>query len=406
MRRLISVIFLAQLALAGKLFLLPTSPSNPQDISWAELVQVQSHLFGYSHALPIPPDLQSSQHPLNNPAISFTKSWTSNTPPAGLFLLVSGWPDSPNDDILATSPTFNFDDSTLNVVAYTDDIATQMSRIYNGDIVEITSERGGEAFVPGVSRLLIADNKPMLAVPSASEPGKVLTRVAQRVYQDKATTSTLLDVELGVVEELFAQPPATESNFYIISISQLDILLKNKGADSEEYTSAAERVKNLVQKITTDYIGNSPNGFVQIMTVSTSSPLPRKRVVASMFNQVAANTSTSCPKDVTTCNGLFNNCSGRGTCTAHALIPNHAPCYLCTCGTSQVADNGTALPNRKPVVWAGDSCQYQDISYDFGIVFTVVAVLLVVLIVVVKTMIAVGGNDSVGAGEGSRSKTD
>ena len=177
----------------GKLTILPSSPTKPQHVTFPELVQVQSHLFGFAHQLPNPfstlnhhqeTSRARNQHPLNNPALQFTKSWMASTPSAGLFILVSGWTDA-DPDLLATSPTFTFEDSSWNLVAYLDDIATHMASSYKGELVQVTSERGGESFIPGASRLLMLQTKPMLAVPTHSGIGGKLKRVTERVYASR-----------------------------------------------------------------------------------------------------------------------------------------------------------------------------------------------------------------------------
>ncbi|TPX39361.1 hypothetical protein SeLEV6574_g07272 [Synchytrium endobioticum] len=381
---LASFSLLVHAAVAGKLYILPSSPSEPQHISFPQLIQVQAHLFGYAHRLPNPlatpgttsAGTDSDSHPLNHPALQFSKSWPTDTPSSGLFILVSGFTDTDTDtdtdthpDIMAISPTFTFNHSSLNAIAYLDDIATTMAATYTGDLVQVTSERGGEAFVAGVSRLLLLENKPMLAAPTDSSMGAKLKSLAANVYAHSRTS--LFDTELAFLDVLFAETTASlENTFYIVSLSQLSNVLKSHGADSEEYSSAAERVRQLVQKISSAYIGNSPDdGIVQIMTIPTSAPSSNPRV-ASVIHQAVANTSYVCPENVEACQSLYNNCSDRGSCTPHALIPNHAPCYLCTCRSYPIDENGTEITTgRKPVVWAGHSCQYQDISFDFGIVF-------------------------------------
>nr|KAJ3423146.1 hypothetical protein HK105_001553 [Polyrhizophydium stewartii] len=78
---------------------------------------------------------------------------------------------------------------------------------------------------------------------------------------------------------------------------------------------------------------------------------------------------SSCPQSVSDCQTLFANCSHHGVCTSRQY-PSKV-CYFCSCtSTKWTDDNGNAVPNYDgPVAWTGDSCQYQDVSAAFHLVF-------------------------------------
>lgn len=80
----------------------------------------------------------------------------------------------------------------------------------------------------------------------------------------------------------------------------------------------------------------------------------------------------------------FFNCSNHGTCVAKTASKGAKPCFVCACtGTQWTDDFGKPVEGySSPVKWGGDSCQYQDISTSFQIVFWVAFGLIVLLMCV------------------------
>ncbi|KAI8816478.1 uncharacterized protein EV422DRAFT_545376 [Fimicolochytrium jonesii] len=65
----------------------------------------------------------------------------------------------------------------------------------------------------------------------------------------------------------------------------------------------------------------------------------------------------------------FANCTSHGACVPKTDA-NNVTCYTCSCNKKWTDDNGKAVKGFSgPVTWTGDSCQYQDISVSFQIIF-------------------------------------
>jgi hypothetical protein len=113
---------------------------------------------------------------------------------------------------------------------------------------------------------------------------------------------------------------------------------------------------------------------------------------------LGSNTSSLCPATVEACQSTFNNCSYHGSCMAfpNPLGKKNSTCYFCKCtGKVLTDDNGKPIPGSSTnVKWAGDSCEFQDISVSFQILFWITVGLLILIISVIGMMFKVDQGDS------------
>ncbi|KAL2915675.1 hypothetical protein HK105_204860 [Polyrhizophydium stewartii] len=125
-------------------------------------------------------------------------------------------------------------------------------------------------------------------------------------------------------------------------------------AQMEQAFSAAHRESAVVVRFA---LPSAVDSAVQLLSAD-SGVRKQKRALDS-----------SCPQSVSDCQTLFANCSHHGVCTSRQY-PSKV-CYFCSCtSTKWTDDNGNAVPNYDgPVAWTGDSCQYQDVSAAFHLVF-------------------------------------
>lgn len=93
---------------------------------------------------------------------------------------------------------------------------------------------------------------------------------------------------------------------------------------------------------------------------------------------IRVNDMLPCPLTEDACNSLYNKCSSNGKCVAKAMTRKKT-CYYCSCDAKSS--------------WGGDSCQYQDISPDFHLLFWVSLILMLAVFYVVGMMATATSDD-------------
>ena len=81
----------------------------------------------------------------------------------------------------------------------------------------------------------------------------------------------------------------------------------------------------------------------------------------------------TCFKDIATCENETDHCSGRGSCGAVV----DTQCYACTCNSTK---------------YLGDSCQVEDISSDFQLLFWTSVVLILIVGGAIAALVNLGEN--------------
>ncbi|KAJ3153425.1 hypothetical protein HDU86_005255 [Geranomyces michiganensis] len=197
--------------------------------------------------------------------------------------------------------------------------------------------------------------------------------------------------------------PKPLPTFISLTFSGLRSLREHYGENSKQFRSGTAMTRAAVDEIVKTFVDmHEGEAVVQVLTVPPS-------ISAALFRRASSATTTSaCPTSVADCQSTFLNCSNHGSCTLHNVTATQQ-CYRCTCSTKWTDDNGKAVAGFSgPVIWTGASCQYQDISVPFQILFWTTVGLIIVTIFVVGLLSSVGtsgaGADSAGAG--MRSKTE
>ncbi|KAJ3143703.1 hypothetical protein HDU90_000468 [Geranomyces variabilis] len=224
---------------------------------------------------------------------------------------------------------------------------------------------------------------------------------AQLMGEIEFSTSLLTAVDTQ--RTLNRANPKPLPTFLSMTFSGLRSLREHYGEDSEQYRSGTAMTRAAVEEIVKTFVDmHEGEAVVQVLTVPPS-------ISAALFRRASsATTTTACPTSVADCQSTFSNCSNHGACTLHNVTATQQ-CYRCTCSTKWTNDNGKAVAGFSgPVIWTGSSCQYQDISVPFHILFWTTVALIIVTIFVVGLLSSIGGSGAGGdgAGAGMRSKTD
>ncbi|KAJ8328229.1 hypothetical protein QVD99_000744 [Batrachochytrium dendrobatidis] len=109
----------------------------------------------------------------------------------------------------------------------------------------------------------------------------------------------------------------------------------------------------------------------------------------------------ACAASVDECQARYSNCSMHGSCTGQANPSNPSTqCFTCSCTLRKWTDDaGNLVPNYNgDVVWTGDSCQYQDISFSFQILFWFTVASIVVVIYVIALLYDIGDPSTTSTG--------
>ncbi|KAI8918173.1 hypothetical protein DFJ77DRAFT_285286 [Powellomyces hirtus] len=181
-----------------------------------------------------------------------------------------------------------------------------------------------------------------------------------------------LEFSMSMIEALKMQRhlnragPETVPLFVSITLSGLRGLREQYGEDSEQYKAGVMMTAKAVQEITTGFSDmHEKNVLVQILTVPPSiSGLLLRRA-----SRATTALGSTCPTTLKDCETAFSNCTNHGACTL-TNVTDSQQCYLCKCSTQYTDDAGKPVKGFSgPVAWTGDSCQYQDISVPFHILF-------------------------------------
>ncbi|KAH6579888.1 hypothetical protein BASA50_011227 [Batrachochytrium salamandrivorans] len=118
----------------------------------------------------------------------------------------------------------------------------------------------------------------------------------------------------------------------------------------------------------------------------------------------------ACSSSISECQTRFSNCSNHGVCVGkkNPAQPS-SQCFVCSCTVNKwTDDNGNRVPNYDgDVTWGGDSCQYQDVSVSFQILFWFTVGGIAVMIYVISLLYSIGDSSSnSGGAPTSRPKVD
>ncbi|KAJ3004177.1 hypothetical protein HKX48_001386 [Thoreauomyces humboldtii] len=208
---------------------------------------------------------------------------------------------------------------------------------------------------------------------------------------------------LNVQQSVGHKEPTANPAFMSFTFSGLKNVRTRYGDQSEHYKTGSELTAAAVKQMTAAFFeAHGGNVLMEVLTVPPST-------TAALLRRASSSSSTTvCPTSAAACATAFSNCTNHGACTNQTITDGRS-CFLCTCSTQRTDDSGAPLAGYSgPVLWGGDSCQYEDVSVPFHIMFWTSIALIVTTILVVSLLNNIGANEggSDGAGSGMRSKTD
>ncbi|KAG2182746.1 hypothetical protein INT44_005726 [Umbelopsis vinacea] len=178
---------------------------------------------------------------------------------------------------------------------------------------------------------------------------------------DKTFVAEIEHVQNTVKDFVLARADSVKhkTDYLTIHMTSLEGLLTAHGASSDQYATAQSVLKDLFAKTLIPDFEQAYESDEYAFSTFILSPTVKSRFQKRAPPAPSAAPDT-CFKNIATCEKETDHCSGRGSCGAVV----DTQCYACTCNSTK---------------YLGDSCQVEDISSDFQLLFwTSVALILMV----------------------------
>ncbi|KAH8552202.1 hypothetical protein BGW37DRAFT_490993 [Umbelopsis sp. PMI_123] len=194
---------------------------------------------------------------------------------------------------------------------------------------------------------------------------------------DKTFVAEVEHVQNTVRDFVLARADSVKhkADFLTIHMTSLEGLLRTYGVASDQYSTAQAVLKDLFAKILIPDFEQAYESDDYVLSTFVLSP-----TVKSHFQKRAPPAATvaadTCFKDIATCEEETDHCSGRGSCGAVV----DTQCYACTCNSTK---------------YLGDSCQVEDISSDFQLLFWTSVALVLVVAGAITALFKLGENTEV-----------
>ncbi|KAJ3093124.1 hypothetical protein HK102_007963 [Quaeritorhiza haematococci] len=366
---------------------------NTPVIDWSQFNILLSDAYGTSHKLELS---DSSQLVLSSSGLFESKK-------AQFLFFNLGAPT----DFLSSPAEFQLvsqEEITPNSVSeFTAKLAGDFASTYGSEskIASISSS-GTIAAVPNAGIVTLAEQRPRVNLPSAwtEVDRQAFENTARLSYQaDRNRLSELVGRQTSLREDkpvdrafmiemdfasrlfdagkmAFLAKETTAPGLVAFTFSKLHALADTYGLESDQYSDALaisqDVFKKALDSINRLFGANAETILVTVPNEAVTSDLAVPKQKRSVLAE--------CPATADAC--------------AH-------------CSNEYTDDDGKPVPGFKgPVKWAGDMCQYQEISADFHILFWSSVGMIIVLVFVVGFLYNVEGNDDSSVGGGGHAKSD
>ncbi|ORX78835.1 hypothetical protein BCR32DRAFT_269844 [Anaeromyces robustus] len=377
----------------GSVRIFPNVEQNIRSISFPELDGIVSHMVGVESE-------DASYAAVNDKAIVNAASDIFNKPKANLLISVDGV----DSDVLSDKVAYSIPSSDAvnaeGMAAFELEVAYKLAEAESSDsMVVLLSNEENECkegqYKTNVVRVVMKEddvsltghpyNKVRKAVASMNEDiaARFNDLFKTTVFDEKKKADNLFMKEMVYIHDILstikekANDLVKDENkdfFGIVSDSAKKIY-ENYGVDSEQYKEAQAIVKKTVDNIVKEFQEMYENGVAEVIT--TPASIKAKRNFRAVKREEAA---AQCKRvngysrfaTAEECNKATNNCNNRGSCVAENV--REPGCFSCKCN----ADNG--------IKYGGNSCEAEDISAKFNLLFWTAVILIVTLILMVGIM--------------------
>ncbi|KAJ7354625.1 hypothetical protein DFH08DRAFT_922907 [Mycena albidolilacea] len=187
--------------------------------------------------------------------------------------------------------------------------------------------------------------------------------------------------ELDSITSFFDKAQGT--SFAAAELSGLANIRKANGIDSDEYRSALEVTRKLLEHaIDHDtriaMLTFSPSHTEAKRAEPSQAPFPRPPP------QSPIDSISTCHTTLDACTNATSSCSGRGECAS--ATKSGKTCFVCACGTTRTGSGNQV----KTDTWVGESCERKDISAPFVLLAGTTIVLILIIAGSVSLLYTVG----------------
>jgi len=381
----------------GSVRIFPNVEQNVRSISFPELDGIVSHFVGVESE-------DASFAAVNDKAIVNAASDIFNKPKANLLISVDGV-DSvvlndktsytiPSSDVMAANDMAAFELEVAYKVAESQESDSMIVLVSNED-----NECKEGQYKTNVVRVVMKENDVTLTGHPYNKVRKAVSGMADNVakrfkelydttlFDEKKSTDNIFMKEMVYMHDILGAIKEGASNlvkdenkdFFGIVSDGAKKIYETYGPESEQYKEAQAIVKKAVDAIVKEFQDMYENGVAEVIT--TPATIKAKRSFSGKFMKRQENNANgTCVRvngysmfaSADECNKATNSCNGRGSCVSENT--RNPGCFSCKC---EVKDG---------VKYGGNSCEAEDISSKFQLLFWSSVLLIVTLIFVVGIM--------------------
>jgi len=374
----------------GSVRIFPNVEQNVRSISFPELNGIVSHFVGVESE-------DASFAAVNDKAIVNAASDIFNKPKANLLISVDGV----DSETLSDNTSYTIPSSDVmhagDMAAFELEVAYKVAETQNADsMIVLVSNEENECkegtYKSNVVRVVMKEdditltghpyNKVRVAVSAMKD--SVASRFKELFgttsFDESKSADKLFMKEMVYINDLLSTINAgaeklvkdENKDFFGIVSDSAKKIYEVYGPESEQYKQAKEIVKKAVDNVLKEFQSMYENGVAEVIT--TPANVKAKRSFKAMKREentakclIANNYSLFVTQE--DCAKATKNCYNRGE-----IVQNNDGCFYCKC-------------NKKDgVQYGGDSCEAEDISTDFQLLFWTSVILIVTLILVVGIM--------------------
>jgi len=381
----------------GSVRIFPNVEQNVRSISYPELDGIVSHFVGIESE-------DASFAAVNDKVIVNAASDIFNKPKANLLISVDGVDsDALNDNTSYTIPSSDVMGAE-DMAAYELEVAYKLAESQDADsMIVLVSNEENECkegqYKSNVVRVVMKENDVTLTGHPYNKARKAVSGLVNDVtkrfkelydtdvFDEKKSTDNIFMKEmvymhdiLGAINEGASSLVKDENkDFFGIVSDGAKKIYEAYGPESEQYKEAQAIVKKAVDAIVKEFQEMYENGVAEVIT--TPATVKAKRSFNSKFMKRQNNGSAaSCARvnnyslfaSADDCMKGTNQCNGRGSCVSEST--RNPGCFSCKC------------EKKDGIQYGGNSCEAEDISVDFQLLFWCSVMLIVTLILVVGIM--------------------
>ncbi|KAJ6498776.1 hypothetical protein C8R45DRAFT_979853 [Mycena sanguinolenta] len=177
---------------------------------------------------------------------------------------------------------------------------------------------------------------------------------------------------------------AQGASFAAAELSGLANIRNTHGADSEEYRSALDVTRKLLEHAIDHDVRIAMLSFSQSTHTEAKRAEPSQAPFPRPPPQSPIGSISTCHTTLDVCNNATSSCSGRGECVSATKAGR--TCFVCSCETTSTGTGNQV----KTETWVGESCERKDVSGPFVLLAGTTIVLILIAAGSVSLLYTVG----------------